>query len=51
MIRALMVDDSTHQLGILELTIEKYTHRDGSQVKTTKAGRNELDMAGFELQA
>jgi hypothetical protein len=33
MIRALMVDDSTHQPGILELTIEGYTHRDGSQAR------------------
>jgi hypothetical protein len=41
MIKALMVDDSTHQ---------GYTHRDGSQV-IIKAGRNEFDMAGFELQA
>lgn len=38
MIKALMVDDSTHQPGIIELTIEGYTHRDGSQAIPQRQG-------------
>ena len=36
MVKALMVDDSTHQPGVLELRIEGYTHGDGSQAGSRK---------------